>query len=155
MIVYNYDADLEVSDTCVRSSLLSWVEYLQQRCTDADVSVNASVTAFSCVNACVGVFAYVSVHADNVDASMSALRCVCEISDGRDDPVVSPVNHSLPAAQQLLAMNWPLNCRTCSLWKYRYDFRTSSHSVSKGLIPKQCALSGAQRRSLVMFQARS
>ena len=25
MIVYNYDADLEVSDTCVRSSLLSWV----------------------------------------------------------------------------------------------------------------------------------
>ena len=24
MIVYNYDADLEVSDTCVRSSLLSW-----------------------------------------------------------------------------------------------------------------------------------
>jgi len=26
MIVYNYDADLEVSDTCVRSSLLSWVE---------------------------------------------------------------------------------------------------------------------------------
>jgi len=23
MIVYNYDADLEVSDTCVRSSLLS------------------------------------------------------------------------------------------------------------------------------------
>jgi len=25
-IVYNYDADLEVSDTCVRSSLLSWVE---------------------------------------------------------------------------------------------------------------------------------
>ena len=29
MIVYNYDADLEVSDTCVRSSLLSWVEYGQ------------------------------------------------------------------------------------------------------------------------------
>jgi len=28
MIVYNYDADLEVSDTCVRSSLLSWVELL-------------------------------------------------------------------------------------------------------------------------------
>jgi len=27
MIVYNYDADLEVSDTWVRSSLLSWVEY--------------------------------------------------------------------------------------------------------------------------------
>ena len=28
MIVYNYDADLEVSDTCVRSSLLSMsVEY--------------------------------------------------------------------------------------------------------------------------------
>jgi len=26
MIVYNYDADFEVSDTCVRSSLLSWVE---------------------------------------------------------------------------------------------------------------------------------
>ena len=26
MVVYNYDADLEVSDTCVRSSLLSWVE---------------------------------------------------------------------------------------------------------------------------------
>jgi len=26
MIVYNYDADLEVSDTCVRSSLLSSVE---------------------------------------------------------------------------------------------------------------------------------
>ena len=26
MIVFNYDADLEVSDTCVRSSLLSWVE---------------------------------------------------------------------------------------------------------------------------------
>ena len=26
MIVYNYDADLEVSDTCFRSSLLSWVE---------------------------------------------------------------------------------------------------------------------------------
>ena len=26
MIVYNYDADLEVSDTCVRSSLLSWVD---------------------------------------------------------------------------------------------------------------------------------
>jgi len=26
MIVYNYDADLEVSDTCIRSSLLSWVE---------------------------------------------------------------------------------------------------------------------------------
>jgi len=26
MIAYNYDADLEVSDTCVRSSLLSWVE---------------------------------------------------------------------------------------------------------------------------------
>ena len=26
MIVYNYDADLEVPDTCVRSSLLSWVE---------------------------------------------------------------------------------------------------------------------------------
>jgi len=25
MIVYNYDADLEVSDTCVRNSLLSWV----------------------------------------------------------------------------------------------------------------------------------
>ena len=25
MIVYNYDPDLEVSDTCVRSSLLSWV----------------------------------------------------------------------------------------------------------------------------------
>ena len=25
MIVYNYDADLEVSDTCVRSSLSSWV----------------------------------------------------------------------------------------------------------------------------------
>jgi len=25
MIVYNYDADLEVSDTCVRSSLLSWI----------------------------------------------------------------------------------------------------------------------------------
>ena len=25
-IVYNYDADLEVSDTCVRSFLLSWVE---------------------------------------------------------------------------------------------------------------------------------
>ena len=24
MIVYNYDADLEVSDTCVRSSLLSY-----------------------------------------------------------------------------------------------------------------------------------
>jgi len=24
MIVYNYDADLEVSDTCVRNSLLSW-----------------------------------------------------------------------------------------------------------------------------------
>jgi len=24
MIVYNYDADLEVSDTCVRSSLLSF-----------------------------------------------------------------------------------------------------------------------------------
>jgi len=23
MVVYNYDADLEVSDTCVRSSLLS------------------------------------------------------------------------------------------------------------------------------------
>jgi len=29
MIVYNYDADLEVSDTCVRSSLLSWVELPQ------------------------------------------------------------------------------------------------------------------------------
>ena len=28
MIVYNYDADLEVSVTCVRSSLLSWVKYL-------------------------------------------------------------------------------------------------------------------------------
>ena len=28
MIVYNYDADLEVSDTCVRSSLLSWVEFI-------------------------------------------------------------------------------------------------------------------------------
>jgi len=28
MIVHNYDADLEVSDTCVRSSLLSWVEYI-------------------------------------------------------------------------------------------------------------------------------
>ena len=26
MIVFNYDADLEVSDTCVRNSLLSWVE---------------------------------------------------------------------------------------------------------------------------------
>jgi len=26
MIGYNYDAELEVSDTCVRSSLLSWVE---------------------------------------------------------------------------------------------------------------------------------
>jgi len=28
MIVYNYDADLEVSHTCVRSSLLSWVEFV-------------------------------------------------------------------------------------------------------------------------------
>jgi len=27
MIVYNYDADLEVSDTCVRRSLLSSVEF--------------------------------------------------------------------------------------------------------------------------------
>jgi len=27
MIVYNDDADLEVSDTCVRNSLLSCVEY--------------------------------------------------------------------------------------------------------------------------------
>jgi len=26
MIVYNNDADLEVSDPCVRNSLLSWVE---------------------------------------------------------------------------------------------------------------------------------
>jgi len=26
MILYNYDADLEVSDTCVRSFLLSWVD---------------------------------------------------------------------------------------------------------------------------------
>jgi len=31
MIVYNYDADLEVSDTCVRSSLLSWVELSDNR----------------------------------------------------------------------------------------------------------------------------
>jgi len=31
MIVYNYDADLEVSDTCVRSSLLSWVELVGQQ----------------------------------------------------------------------------------------------------------------------------
>ena len=30
MIVYNYDADLEVSDTCVRSSLLSSVENFNQ-----------------------------------------------------------------------------------------------------------------------------
>jgi len=26
MIVYNNNADLEVSDTCIRNSLLSWVE---------------------------------------------------------------------------------------------------------------------------------
>ena len=32
MIVYNYDADLEVSDTCVRSSLLSWVLQFALRC---------------------------------------------------------------------------------------------------------------------------
>ena len=32
MIVYNYDADLEVSDTCVRSSLLSWVELRAKYC---------------------------------------------------------------------------------------------------------------------------
>ena len=31
MIVYNYDADLEVSDTCVRSSLLSRVELFKHR----------------------------------------------------------------------------------------------------------------------------
>jgi len=31
MIVYNYDADLEVSDTCVRSSLLSWVDRLSNK----------------------------------------------------------------------------------------------------------------------------
>ena len=30
MIVYNYDADLEVSDTCVRSSLLSWSPHYQK-----------------------------------------------------------------------------------------------------------------------------
>ena len=30
MIVYNYDADLEVSDTCVRSSLLSSVQRLHR-----------------------------------------------------------------------------------------------------------------------------
>ena len=32
LIVYNYDADLEVSDTCVRSSLLSWVELSRRPC---------------------------------------------------------------------------------------------------------------------------
>ena len=37
MIVYNYDADLEVSDTCVRSSLLSWVELGLLTCTSHSV----------------------------------------------------------------------------------------------------------------------
>jgi len=55
MIVYNYDADLEVSDTCVRSSLLSWVEssvtYLLHESFSQlrSVKTNMSVMCVHCV----------------------------------------------------------------------------------------------------------
>jgi len=42
MIVYNYDADLEVSDTCVRSSLLSWVEFWDARLESSAVRIDGN-----------------------------------------------------------------------------------------------------------------
>ena len=47
MIVYNYDADLEVSDTCVRSSLLSWVEYATAWIYDKFIVQFAEVKLFT------------------------------------------------------------------------------------------------------------
>ena len=50
LIVYNYDADLEVSDTCVRSSLLSWVIVKTASSRNSlFVAVSTSVVRFVCV----------------------------------------------------------------------------------------------------------
>jgi len=51
MIVYNYDVDLEVSDTCVRSSLLSWVE-LSVRGVDGSCAKHLTVESYMDIYAC-------------------------------------------------------------------------------------------------------
>ena len=58
MIVYNYDADLEVSDTCVRSSLLSRVELvfaLPLKVVALALTVVNVMSAFVCLCVCLSV----------------------------------------------------------------------------------------------------
>ena len=56
--IYNYDADLEVSDTCVRSSLLSWVELSWVELYNVNMNISLCMCWFICIFDSLHFFAF-------------------------------------------------------------------------------------------------